>query len=183
MDAERGSEAHRPAGGQDVRGAGEVVAGGHRGALAEQRGPDRAHPGEDRLGVTGVDGDVLGRDRVGHGGEAIVNPTNGSSYTGTILQTQQVASSRLRAVENGRWVVQAAPTGFSAFVTDDGHVLERTAVSEARVITHEVPLRHGSTWYRVLGDWPFRALLAGVLGLSWWGARRRASALTPPAAP
>ena len=59
----------------------------------------------------------------------------------------------------------------------------RTAVSEARVITHEVPLRTGSTWYRVLGDWPFRALLAGVLGLSWWGARRRASALTPPAAP
>jgi apolipoprotein N-acyltransferase len=123
------------------------------------------------------------RDGVSHGGEAIVNPTNGSSYTGTILQTQQVASSRLRAVENGRWVVQASPTGFSAFVTDDGHVLERTAVSEARVITHEVPLRTGSTWYRVLGDWPFRAMLAGAFGLSWWAERRRVRSLTPPTAP
>ena len=52
-----------------------------------------------------------------HGGEVIINPTNGASYTGTILQTQQVASSRLRAIETGRWVVQAAPTGFSEFVT------------------------------------------------------------------
>ena len=36
------------------------------------------------------------------GGSVLVNPTNGSSYTGTILQTQQIASSRLRAIENGR---------------------------------------------------------------------------------
>ena len=44
---------------------------------------------------------------------SLLNPTNGASYTGTIVQTQQVASSRLRAIETGRWVVQAAPTGFS----------------------------------------------------------------------
>ncbi len=35
-------------------------------------------------------------DGVDHGGTFILNPTNGSSYTGTILQSQQVASSRLR---------------------------------------------------------------------------------------
>ena len=44
----------------------------------------------------------------------LLNPTNGASYTGTVLQTQQIASSKLRAVENGRWVVQVSPTGFSA---------------------------------------------------------------------
>ena len=54
------------------------------------------------------------RRRRSSAAEAILNPTNGASYTGTIVQTQQVASSRLRAVENGRWVVQAAPTGFTA---------------------------------------------------------------------
>ena len=37
------------------------------------------------------------RDGVDHGGQVIINPTNGSSYTWTVLQTQQVASSRLRA--------------------------------------------------------------------------------------
>ena len=56
------------------------------------------------------------RESVVHGAEAITNPTNGASYTGTIVQTQQVASSRLRAIETGRWVVQAAPTGFTAIV-------------------------------------------------------------------
>ena len=72
-----------------------------------------------------------------HGGTFILNPTNGSSYTGTILQTQQVASSRLRAIENGRWVVQVSPTGFSAFVSPDGDVLDRTAVSEQKVIIRD----------------------------------------------
>ncbi len=84
------------------------------------------------------------RDGVGHGGQVLLNPTNGSSYTGTILQTQQVASSRLRAIETGRWVVQVAPTGFSAFVTPTGEVLERSSVSEQRVETHSVELREGA---------------------------------------
>ena len=66
----------------------------------------------------------------------VLNPTNGASYTGTIVQTQQVASSRLRAIETGRWVVQVAPTGFSEFVTPDGDVIDRTAVSEQAVIRH-----------------------------------------------
>ena len=35
---------------------------------------------------------------------SLLNPTNGSSYSGTIVQTQQVAASRLRAIETGRWV-------------------------------------------------------------------------------
>ena len=59
------------------------------------------------------------------------------------MQTQQVASSRLRAIETGRWVVQAAPTGFSAFVTPDGDVLDRTGVGERAVIRHVVALRVG----------------------------------------
>lgn len=95
------------------------------------------------------------REGVVEGGQVIVNPTNGSSYTGTILQTQQVASSRLRAIENGRWVVQAAPTGFSAFIDDDGTVYGRTSVSEQAVITSEVPLRDGLTWYARLGNLPY----------------------------
>ena len=94
------------------------------------------------------------REGVKAGGELIINPTNGASYTGTILQTQQVASSRLRAIETGRWVVQAAPTGFSEFVTPDGDVIDRTAVSEQAVIRHVVELRTGRTWYVTLGDAP-----------------------------
>ena len=91
----------------------------------------------------------------------LLNPTNGSSYTGTILQTQQVASSRLRALETGRWVVQVAPTGFSAFVTPGGHVLDRTGVSEQAVRIRDVELREGRTPYVRLGDWPVLAARRG----------------------
>ena len=81
------------------------------------------------------------RDGVREGGGVILNPTNGASYSGTIVQTQQIASSRLRALETGRWVVQVAPTGFSAFVTPGGDVLQRTAVSDRAVIRDTVELR------------------------------------------
>ena len=70
--------------------------------------------------------------------QALLNPTNGSSYRGTLVQTQQVASSRLRAMETGRWLVQVAPTGFSAFVSPSGEVIDRTAVSEAAVAVHDI---------------------------------------------
>ncbi|MEO6126411.1 MAG: apolipoprotein N-acyltransferase [Ilumatobacteraceae bacterium] len=108
------------------------------------------------------------RDGVSHGGELLINPTNGSSYTWTVLQTQQVASSRLRAIETGRWVAQAAPTGFSAFVSPNGDVYERTSVSEQAVITHTVELRTGDTWYVSLGDKPWVAFAAVLLIVALW---------------
>lgn len=116
------------------------------------------------------------REGVALGAGVIVNPTNGASYTGTIVQTQQVASSRLRAIETGRWVVQAAPTGFSAFVSPDGEVLERTDQREQAVITRDIPLRDDSTWYVSLGDRPFIvALVLALLGLLAFDIRSRRS--------
>lgn len=111
------------------------------------------------------------RGRAAADGELLLNPTNGASYTWTILQTQQVASSRLRAVETGRWLVQVAPTGFSAFVSADGEVFQRTGVSEQAVITMEIPLRTGSTWYTTLGDWPWIAAVLVAFGCAVWRGR------------
>jgi apolipoprotein N-acyltransferase len=101
----------------------------------------------------------------------LLNPTNGASYTWTILQTQQVASSRLRAVESGRWVVQVSPTGFTAFVTDGGDVRQRTDVSEQAVIVDEVPLRTGTTWFQAIGTAPWVLAVLVVLLLSVERAR------------
>jgi apolipoprotein N-acyltransferase len=111
----------------------------------------------------------------------LLNPTNGASYTWTVLQTQQVASSKLRAVENGRWVVQVSPTGFSAFVDDDGGVHQRTDVSERRVITMDVPLRGGRTWYTNTGNWPCLAAMAALLATATWFGTIRPRRITAPA--
>jgi len=88
---------------------------------------------------------------VEHGGTFILNPTNGSSYTWTVLQSQQIASSRLRAVEQGRWVAQAAPTGFSAFVDPGGGVHDRTSISAEAIIARTVTTATDRTWYSHLG--------------------------------
>ncbi len=123
---------------------------------------------------------------VERGGTFIINPTNGSSYTWTVLQSQQVASSRLRAMEQGRWVVQVSPTGFSAFVTPGGDVLDRTSVSETKVLTRAVEQATGRTWYSRLGNIPFVVLaalaLAAAAALAGTDRRRcvtRATTVTP----
>ena len=104
-------------------------------------------------------------------GAILLNPTNGASYTWTLVQTQQVASSKLRATETGRWVVQVSPTGFSAFVSPSGEVFQRTDVSEQAVITMDVPLREGSTPYRRTGDWPWIVLVVATFALATWRSR------------
>ena len=112
------------------------------------------------------------RDAVGNGGSVLLNPTNGASYWLTIVQSQQVASSQLRAIETGRWVLQSAPTGFSAVVDPEGEVLARTGVSEQRVLVADVATRAGRTWALRAGPWPLLAL-AGLAVLSAGVAARR----------
>ena len=102
-----------------------------------------------------------------------MNPTNGASFTGTQVQTQQVANSQMRAIENGRWVTQIAPTGFSAVIDPDGDVLQRTAVSERRVLYDTVELRTGKTIYVRVGDYLALAAALAGLALAWTLERRR----------
>lgn len=118
-----------------------------------------------------------GRDGVLHGGQILLNPTNGSSYWLTQVQTQQVASSQLRAIETGRWVLQAAPTGFSAIVNPSGDVLERTSISEQAVLQQDVMLRSGDTIATVIGPMPIIWLSAILLALSWWFATNHFGAI------
>ncbi len=101
--------------------------------------------------------DRRGRDGIENGGRVLVNPTNGASFWLTILQTQQVASSQLRAIENGRWMLQAAPTGFSAIVSPRGRVVDRTGISEAKVLYATIGLREGNT---IATDWGYIPMVA-----------------------
>jgi apolipoprotein N-acyltransferase len=108
------------------------------------------------------------------GATFIINPTNGSSYTWTILQTQQIAASRLRALEQGRDVVQISPTGFSAFIDSSGVVHERTSISEQQVVERSIQLRSGRTLYSHLGNAVY--IWALLIAFAWL-ARRRARAI------
>ena len=101
------------------------------------------------------------REGVRLGGEVVVNPTNGSSYWLTQVQTQQLATSAFRAVESGRWLVQTSPTGFSAVFDDTGKILQRSNISESKVLIASVPRMTGTTPAQALGDVP-ALFLAGI---------------------
>ena len=58
----------------------------------------------------------LTRDFVRDGAEFLVVPVNNASYGTTAASAQHLQMSRMRAVENGRWVVNAAVSGISAFI-------------------------------------------------------------------
>jgi apolipoprotein N-acyltransferase len=112
------------------------------------------------------------REGVEDGAGLVLNPTNGSSFSGTLVQTQQVASSRMRAIESGRWLLQVAPTGFSAVIAPDGTVEQRSAVSERRVLHATVGVREGTTLYTRWGLGPALAVAVAGLAVGWAVAAR-----------
>lgn len=119
-----------------------------------------------RLGVV-ISYEVFFEDRareaIDAGGEVLLVPTNASSYRTSQVPTQEVAAARLRALESGRDVIQAAPTGYSALIDADGRVLVRSTLSRQQVITGRVTLRDGRTWFLQLGELP--VLGVALLGL------------------
>ncbi len=110
-----------------------------------------------------------GRSGVRHGGEVILVPTNTSSYSDDQAPSQEIAASQFQAIEEGRYVVQAAPTGYSAEIDNDGTVLKRSSLSAPAIITAQVPLLSGQTWYERFGDQPVIGAALAALLLAWLG--------------
>lgn len=116
--------------------------------------------------------DDLVRDAVAAGGEILVVPTNNATFGWTDESTQQLAMSRLRAIEHGRSTVQISTVGVSAVISPNGVVREQTELFTADQMIATVPLRTELTPATRFGDavaWSVRGLavictLAGMLG-------------------
>ncbi|WP_438828660.1 apolipoprotein N-acyltransferase [Streptomyces klenkii] len=89
--------------------------------------------------------DEIVRDTVKAGARALVVQTNNATYGRTGQPEQQLAMSRLRAVEHGRAVVTVATSGISAVVAPDGTVQQRSEEFTRDVISATLPLRDGTT--------------------------------------
>jgi apolipoprotein N-acyltransferase len=124
-----------------------------------------------RLGVA-ISYEVFFSDRARiaarHGAALMLVPTNASSFTTGQVPAQELAAARLRAMETGRWVVQAAPTGYTAVVDAGGHVLAHSDLGRPDVIRRTVERRSGQTPATRLGDGlpALAALLAGVAAVA-----------------
>ncbi|HYY11690.1 MAG TPA: apolipoprotein N-acyltransferase, partial [Kineosporiaceae bacterium] len=104
--------------------------------------------------------DDLVRDTVRGGADLVVVQTNNATFGFTAESTQQLAMSRLRAVESGRAVVQISTVGVSGFVAPDGTLVQRSGLFTADVLTARLPLRTGLTVATRVGEAPEIALSA-----------------------
>ena len=134
-----------------------------------------------RLGRTVVVGDVICfevaydaivREAVAEGGEVLVVQTNNASFGWSDESTQQLAMSRLRAIEHGRATVQISTVGVSAIIEPNGVVAQETELFTAEQMIATLPLRDSLTPATRAGDWPALTVdalavwivLAGMVG-------------------
>ncbi len=113
------------------------------------------------------------RTAVRAGAELLLNPTNAASYVTADVPSQQVAAARMRAVESGRWVLLAGPTGPSAIIDPAGRVREASALEEQAVLQGTVARRRGLTPYGRTGDLPTLVVACGLVVAGWWVSQRR----------
>jgi apolipoprotein N-acyltransferase len=125
--------------------------------------------------------DGLVRDVVTGGADVLVVQTNNATYNGTGQPQQQMAMSRLRAVEHGRTVLVAATSGVSAVVEPDGDVAALAPERSVRTLVADVRLHDSSTLATRLGPLPEWLLTLLGLGAVAVGVRRsrRAAAGEP----
>ena len=106
------------------------------------------------------------------GAHLLTVPTNAASFSTSQVPTQELAAARLRAIESGRDLVQAAPTGYSAYLDHRGRVLARSVLGHRQVIQRPVTLRKGRTIYVAVGNAAMVVLAGGVLAAGWLAAGR-----------
>jgi apolipoprotein N-acyltransferase len=116
------------------------------------------------------------RDFARKGAEVYVLSTNDASFERSYASEQHLAHTRMRALENRQWVVQAALSGISASIAPDGEITHRTDIFDATAFETEVGVRPPQSLYAKTGDL-FASLFAAVAALAtlWTMLRRRRS--------
>jgi apolipoprotein N-acyltransferase len=122
---------------------------------------------------------ALPRAFVRDGATFLVVPVNNASYDFTAASDQHLQMSRMRAVETGRWVVDAAVSGVSASIDTHGRVLARAGLFQPGILRAPIRTSTATTGYVRWGDWvPILALILVVI--AFLAPRRRSHPHAPP---
>ena len=151
---------------------------------------DRVHDQHagDRVGVLDMDGTQVGdlicfevvydglvRDVVEAGAGMLVVQTNNATFGYTDESAQQLAMSRVRAVETGRSVAIAATSGISAVIAPDGTVVRSSQLFEPAIFVEQIAQRTSTTVATRVGaapEWLLVAVSAGALAAAALHRRR-----------
>jgi apolipoprotein N-acyltransferase len=110
------------------------------------------------------------------GAELLVALSNPGHFRGTHLPFYHLVQDRLRALENGRWLVRVSPNGYTAVIDPFGRFAERSELDRRVVIQAKAGITRGMTFYHRNGKaMPFAAMI--LLALLMVVARRRGEKL------
>jgi dolichol-phosphate mannosyltransferase len=122
----------------------------------------------------------IDRQMVLDGARFLVVLTNDASYETTAASAQQLQMSRMRAVEDGRWVVHGAVSGISAVIGPRGDVVGERGLFDTGILRATIRSSTERTWYVRLGDWFPVACLFLVIGMLLFPRRRGRPARPEP---
>ncbi|MEU8793604.1 apolipoprotein N-acyltransferase [Streptomyces sp. NPDC048643] len=94
------------------------------------------------------------RSTVTDGAQIISVPSNNATFDRSEMTYQQLAMSRIRAVEHSRTVTVPVTSGVSAVIMPDGRITQKTGMFVADSLVQKVPLRSSQTPATKLGILP-----------------------------
>ncbi|MCZ6458638.1 MAG: apolipoprotein N-acyltransferase [Gammaproteobacteria bacterium] len=109
---------------------------------------------------------------VREGADVLLTISNDTWFGDSIGPLQHLQMARMRAVENGRWLLRATNNGLSAIVDERGVIRGQLPQFEAGVLRGEYRRMAGVTPYARLGDWPLLGLLLGGILISLLAGRK-----------
>ncbi|MFF3223944.1 apolipoprotein N-acyltransferase [Nocardia suismassiliense] len=121
-------------------------------------------------------------DAMRAGAQLLTVPTNNATFGDSEMTYQQLAMSRIRAVEHGRALVVAATSGVSAIIAADGSVRQETPQFVPAALVADLPLRTSNTLATRVGPAPevvFVVLTAAALVTAVVRRRRAHTAAAP----
>lgn len=126
--------------------------------------------------------DGLVRAPVEDGAQLLIVQTNNATFGRTAESEQQLAISRIRAVEHGRSVVHISTVGVSGLITPDGVVHDKSSLFTSKVLSGQLPLRSSLTISDRIGGLPERLAYGAAVAFFVLAAagslRRRGTART-----
>lgn len=88
-----------------------------------------------------------------NGAQAFVNISNDGWYGDSGAYAQHLNQTRMRAIENNRWLLSATDTGVTASIDPWGRVVARIPRKERKALVAPYALTSVTTFYTRHGDW------------------------------
>jgi apolipoprotein N-acyltransferase len=93
------------------------------------------------------------REFANQGAQVFINISNDGWYGDSGAYAQHLNQTRMRAVENDRWILSATDTGVTASIDPYGRIVARLARKERGALVAPYALTSVTTFYTRHGDW------------------------------